>query len=327
RALVQNADSAKLFEAQRVEDHWAFELELVVGANSISIWAEDEAVPANSGEGWGPPHSIQGTVVVDIKAPTLSPVSRNSHRNEDGAPLVLEGGRPVVPGKLNLAGREWLDIGARTPAIIKKTYVTSSWGERNPQDEEFGLELDLEGENPLNLPFRQFEVPFAGGGAEAPLEPVRWRFEASDDNWATTHVSEGTALEAAERDDGKLFFNVVFSRETIPLLATTRAREVKLKLFVTVSDAAGNTRQEGEGFENTYVFVDTPLHYVVDSGYPAARSSRSLYGYFANREEYRFLFGTTSAVVAAGSARVGRVEVFNPWSVPVAVAQSSTSYF
>src|SRR5690606_13034871 len=198
RALVQNADSAKLFEAQRVEDHWVFELRLVVGANSIRIWAEDEAVPANSGEGWGPPHSILGTVVVDDTAPTLSPVSRDSHRNEDGATLMLEGGRPVVPGKLNLAGRGFLDIGARTPAIIKKTYVTSSWGARNPEDEEFGLELDLEGENPLNLPFRQFEVPFAGGGAEAPLEPVRWRIEASDDNWATTHVSEGTALEAAE---------------------------------------------------------------------------------------------------------------------------------
>lgn len=325
RALVQNAAGAKPFTAERVDDHWVFALDLVVGANSIRIWAEDEAVPANSGEGWDPPHSILGTVVVDVTAPTLGPVSRNSHKNEDGAPLAFDGSTLRVPGELNLEGRGYVDIGAQTPALIKKTYVTSTWGEREPTDEDFARELDLEGDNPLNLPFRQFDVDFAGGDAEAPIEPLRWRFEASDDGGDTWHASEGTALEAAERDEGKLFFNVVFSRETIPLLATTRAREVKLKLFLTVADAAGNTRA-GE-FANTYVFVDTPLHYKVDAAYPRQESSKSLYAYFADTTKYDDIFLPGSVFDREGAVRVGRVEVFNPWPVPVAVSQSSNSNF
>src|SRR5690606_34961979 len=130
--------------------------------------------------------------------------------------LVLSGDRPVVPGQLNLSGKGLEDL--NSGGTIKKTYVTSSWGTAEPKSEE------LEGDNPLNIPFRQFSVAFAGEGLEAPLAAVTWRFEAQAEGSPTVHTSEGNAIPAAKAISGQLLFNVVFTQETIPLLKTTTAR-------------------------------------------------------------------------------------------------------
>lgn len=318
RAAVQTGIGDKLFEAQRVEGHWEVELLLNSGSNTVLVWAEDAAVPSNIGRTLGAPFSVRGTIILDASTPSITPRGAPSYRSEADAALKLENGVPVVPGALALTG-DLVDLGNKT--AIQKTYVTSSWGTTPPTG------ADLEGANPLNLPFRQFAVAFGTDELAAPFKAAAWRFEASDDGWVSTHQSNGMAIPSAIQDEGNLIFDVVFSKETIPILATTAARTVDLRLFFSATDDAGNTTEVGP-FWHSYELLDTPLHFAVDHGYQEREAPGSIYAYFTNRELYRELFNPTNhSITGAGTARIGRISVLNPWALPVTIRQSNSPYF
>jgi hypothetical protein len=318
RAQIQNGVFEKTFEAERTEDHWVVNLELLGGANEVQIWAEDEAVPANTGKGWSPPHSIVATVIFDDTPPGISTAPSPSHINEDGAPLLVFEGRPTVPGKLDLSKKSIVDLNENQWADIKKTYVTSSWQETPPTGEE------LENGNPRNIPFRQFSVAVSDDKHVAPLTAVTWQFQASDGT--TVSTSEGEAIPGSKTPTGKRLFHVVFTQETIPLLKTTTAPSVNLELSVFTKDAAGNSAGT-DPLKHTYVLIDTPLHYTVDTTYPSKGSPKSIYGYLVNSTLYEHLFDPSEDIATAKAARVGRIEVLNPWPVPVAVQQAGAAVF
>ncbi len=320
RATVRGGVGEELVEGRRVEDHWELDLGIWRGQNTVLVWAEDAAVPTNSGREWSAPYSVSGRILRDDTQPAITPRGAHSYKSEAGAALKLVNNEPVVPGALVLTGPK-LDL--QNFITIEKTYVTSSWGAEHPTGEE------LEGSNPRNLPFRQFAVAFSGGELEAPLSDVTWRFEASDDGWASVHESEGAAIPSAIQDPGNRIFNVVFSRETIPLLSTTTARVVELKLFFSATDAAGNTTELGP-YAQRYELLDTPLHFVLDDAYANREATNSIYAYFTNRALYGWLFNPINGDINTKDdkpARIGRIVVLNPWDVEMAVRQSSSPYF
>ena len=315
-------------------DVWVLNLELTDGENEVSIWAEDAAVPANSGRGVSAPHGAEGTVIKDAQAPSIGPTDFLAYVSEANATLKIgPDGLPVVPGALRTKGSKVSLTPSPTTSTptIQKTYVTSSWGDRPPSSAE------LEDNNPHNLPFQQFAVSY-DPKTDSDIKAVTWRIRASVDNFLTWHESEGEAIPSArEPAGGFVFFNVVFSRDTIPFLNETTHRKTELQLYVKVTDLAGNWR-ETKAIDHTYELLDTPLHYVVDDGYAVGgdnASPASIYAYRSQSEGYFNLFNSAGGSNFPGDAgtesgevaRVGRITVYNPWPVPVAVrTASSTTY-
>lgn len=312
RVRQRAVDFTNEYEAAWVGGVWEVLVSLKAGPNELDIWAEDTAIPVNSGETWNSPHRIRGVVFLDQSAPTVRLRGVHCYYSELRAPLKIEAdGTPTVPGALKLRGAR---VDLYTQPEIHKTYVTSTWGGSDLPP----AGIDLEGLNPRNLPFRRFSVSDSGEGPQSPLKSATWTIEASDGT--TTDVSTGNAIPSeAQFPDGPSF-NIVFTRETIPLLETTTASTVNLKVHITARDEAGNTTVSAP-FELRYHLVATPLAYIKDETFAATYRADSLYIYSRVDKKYELLFKGNS--LPERLAKLGRIEIFNPWPLPVAVQQSN----
>lgn len=272
------------------------------GQRNLRIWAEDAAVPANSGKQSAVSGSeLLATVIYDALAPTLSPASYKPFKDEDAITLVTDGtGRPVVPAQYSYgaAPNRLIDLGAGSITIKKAATLTGAVG---------------------NRPTLTWQVP--SGPGEAPITGVTWsatRYSCRPElpsSCSTSAYGSGTlAVDTAVPSPAPA--SVYFSQElTMPEKGTYAFTYV-------VTDAAGNS--SSRTFTVVWDVVGPPLVVIPDTAWEMSGDPNSAHSLKRSDGTFSRLFGIGLSLFN-GQARVKRFLVYNAAPQEVAVLLAGIS--
>lgn len=285
------------------------------GTNTVKIWADDLAAPANSGAGKGAPNEMTFTVLKDTTLPVVALEAFGSYYDERNMDFVRVAatGRAALPAQYTYTGAK-VQLAPTTP--IYKAATRLSWGATAPTAAE------LESTNASNTPFLQYSVLF-DPATDAPMGAVVFAVTAIDG------VATGAGLQPAWPSPrvvaGKVFFDVPLNGNTVPALLTRGGATATLTVILGFQDQAGNTTPVGP-LAVPYNVVGPPLDWDEDAtAYPAANDPWSIYPYRTANNTYSPYFDPANPTLGTiGQARVVRYVVRNPATVPVAIAATVT---
>lgn len=290
--------------------------------NNVQVWAEDAALPSNSGFGRSP-YAVSFTVLVESLPPILVGVLEPAYFGEAGLDFVRNTDTtPVMPVQWKYAGAAKEDLSVANTSITKAA-TRLSWGPTKPTGAE------LEGANSRNVPFYQFSVPY-NSTTDSPILSVQFRFRASHCvSCASTQTTAWVdAIPAARSAPGLLYFDIPIAVETLPQMKEPSGGWIWADLDVQTLDAAGNVGYaqtvSGDGTTALYlrqVYVATPpVSLVLDSNYVGRGDPKSPYAYRISNSTYGGLFDPNNAnFLTDNNVRLSRWVVYNPSDSNVAL--------
>ncbi len=299
-------------QATLVGGEWQFPpVALGNGSNTITVWAEDLAMPANSGQGRGGTHELTLQVRRDTQPPSVTAVPAASYRSEDGMGFQTNAdGSPVMPVVYTYASSARVDL--NTVTALYKSAARLSWGPTAP------TAAQLEGTNAFNTPFFKIAIPY-DAAVDAPITSVTFSFTVQGCTGCTGAVTtQAVPAIAAAPTTGFLNFLLPIALETLPELARTGSNgTLQVETRVTATDAAGNSAIQWLGARLFHVQAPT-LAWVRDMNYAAKNDPRSVFPYRVSNQSYPDLFNPNNANFAPDNfVRVVRYVAHNPHSVPV----------
>lgn len=310
RVLVSRNGDAPV-PATLVGAQWTSSLLLVNGLNTIVVWAEDLALPTNSGQGRTAPYQQSATVLLDTAPPAFNFVSFPAYQSETALNFQRQAnGQPVMPVVYVYQSAAKVDISPDATTVVKAA-SRLSWGPTTPTGAE------LETTNARNVPFMQTAVGY-NPSTDSPITTARFRFTTASGttNWTN-------AIPAARTSLNTLYFDLPISLETLPHLTSWSGTRT-FYLELNMSDAAGNTwtlSTGATGTPKTFTVVPPPVAIIRDTGYTSRGDAKSIYNYRLANQTYDDFFDTNNANFAGDNyARHSRFTVFNPSDAPVAIS-------
>ena len=305
RVFIKNNGQPPVQAAQGAGT-WSATIILANARNDIAIWAEDLASPANSGE-TRPGFNLTTMVFLDTVAPSPTLANFPAYHAETALNFQRQAnGVPVMPVSYIYQSSTKADLSVAATSVVKAA-SRLSWGPATPTAAE------LEGANPRNVPFLQFQVPFTVG-SESPITSFEYRFTSSEGMTPWRN-----AIPAARTGTNVRFYDAPIALETLPALATWGSTPRSFTMDIRVGDQAGNT---GGGFyQRTVHVVPPPVAIVRDTAYENRGDARSLFNYRLANQSYDEFYDTNNANFSTDPAiRHTRYVVYNPSDAPVAVS-------
>lgn len=278
---------------------------------AIAVWAEDLAVPSNSGQGRAAPAQATTSVLLDTAPPVISFANFASYIPETGLNFQRQAsGAPVMPAVWTYQTGSKIDVSPDTVGIVKAA-SRLSWGPAAPTGAE------LEGPNSRNVPFVQAQVGY-NTATDSPITQARFRFTTLFGTTAWTN-----AIPAARTATNTLYFDCPVALETLPNLTTWGSTTRTFILEVNMTDAAGNTwtwSSGSSGTQKTFLVVPPPVAFVRDTSYAGRGDAKSIYNYRIANQTYDDFFDPNNSNFATDNyARHTRFVVYNPSESPVAI--------
>lgn len=290
-------------------DSWSFaNLPLAQGRNVITVYADDLAMPSNSGIGTANASSF--TVIYDVAAPTVTRVPVQSYVSEQAIDFQRNSdGSPVMPVAYTTPTSTKTDVNG--PTEIFKLSQRLSCGSTTPTGSA------LETTNVNNLPFWQFAVNY-DQATESPIVSARFRVMLQNQPSFEPAVD---LVPAARTGTGQVYFDLPLCTELIPKLFQTLNQPMTVQIQVT--DGAGNVGTST--FSTPVLRVSSPPVAVVeDANYASLNDAKSLYVYRRAAQNYQQLFDPANSALASG-VRVLRYIIYNPATQPIAVKTVQTN--
>lgn len=295
------------------------------GLQTLIVYATDNAVPPNTGQGRVAPYVATATSFVDRTPPAPIVEAFPAVLDEQGLNFqrTSSNGPPVMPVVYTYAGTSRINLSTgptgNPPVLpeIGKSPTRLSWGPTPP------IGTELETTNEYNVPFQRIRVPF-NSSSDSPIEQIAYystsaRFAGG--------VDTGGPLNVAPLSATSNVFLIPFSKESAPLLAQAwppgagpggRPTAIVSAGF-QVQDRAGNiTRIQTPEFR--IVTTAPPIAVVRDATYASRGDAKSIYTYRLSNQTYPQMFDSTNSNFQGDDfLRHGRFVVYNPSNEPVAL--------
>ncbi len=292
---------------------WRVTLQLpVIGKNTVTVWAEDNASPSpNSGQGMDPPYQLVQEIVYDPTPPSVTyDAAFASYGDERDLDLVVDAnGIAVVPASYATLQKT---------GVLPGGHFYKAWSRLSAGEEMTASELETT--NARNIPVLRFAVPF-NRNTDAPLETPTFVARLSCPFPCPEYPdASGQLLPAAAMDDQRALFELPLATETVPALAQIQGPGA-LSIRVTVADAAGNSTT-ASGFDFVFHVIGPPLAIVEDEQYPtnAQADGSATFAYHVSDNTYAQLWDGARFPNAA--VRLMRYIITNPTTEPVALQLS-----
>lgn len=268
------------------------------GRKNLRVWAEDSALPANTGRMSGSSAADLGvTVLRDNTAPTLVGASYKTFKDEDSVTLGTgSNGQPLVPAQYNFgaASSRVIDLGAGTITIKKADTLTSA---------------------AANRPTLTWQVPY-NSSSEAPLSSVTWsatRTSCRPDFGTCSTVGAGSGLLSVDGAvPSPIAGNVYYSQEL------TMAAKGTYAFTYTATDAAGNSASRA--FTVVWDVVGPPLVVIPDLAWESSGDPQSALPLRIADGSFGRLFGIGAGGFVNNQARLRKYLIYNAAAQEVAVA-------
>lgn len=293
------------------------------GPRSLTIYAVDNAVPPNSGQGRAAPFVASATSFVDRTPP--QPLVEVFPAVIDEANLTFQrspaNGPPVMPVSYVYASPARIDLSPGpagnppVPTTVNKSPTRLSWGPTTPTGAE------LEGANPFNVPFQRVRVPFVAA-SDSPIATASFTVTARFASGSDQTFASMPAIASPTANS----FVLPFAKENVPLLAQAwpagaggAPPTAIVRANITVTDAAGNVGTYSPP-EVRIQMSTPPIAVVRDSAYASRGDAKSIYQYRLSNQTYAQMFDPTNSNFQADDfLRHGRFIIYNPASEPVAL--------
>jgi len=301
---------------------WSVQLANNDGPRVFTLYATDNAIPPNSGQGRSTPFSATATSFVDRTPPQPVVEAFPAVRDETGLSFqrVSANGPPVMPPVYTYAGADKLDLSTGpsgnppVPTTVAKAPTRLGMGP-SPTGAE------LESTNAYNVPFQRVRVPYSAA-TDSPIQGATYsitgRFIGGSD--------EGAFQVAALRSATANVFILPFAKERAPILGRAWPAgvfggppTVVLRATFQVRDEAGNSTTFDTP-EFRVALAAPPIAVVRDTSYATRGDAKSIYPYRLSNQTYTQLFDATNSNFAGDDfLRHGRFIVYNPSDEPVAL--------
>ncbi|MBL8941244.1 MAG: hypothetical protein JNM69_42255, partial [Archangium sp.] len=293
------------------------------GLQTLTVYATDNAVPPNSGQGRMAPYLATASSFVDREPP--QPVVQAFGAVLDEANLSFQrspaNGPPVMPVSYVYAGTSRIDLSPGptgnppVPTTINKSPTRLSWGPQTPTGAE------LEGANAFNVPFQRVRVPFVAG-SDSPITGATFAVTA---RFAGNADQPFAAIPAIASPTPNVFL-LPFAKENVPLLgqawppgAGGAPPTAIVRATITVTDAAGNVGTFSAP-EVRIQMSTPPIAVVRDTTYATRGDAKSIYQYRLSNQTYPQMFDPTNSNFQSDDfLRHGRFVIYNPATEPVAL--------
>lgn len=268
------------------------------GPKNLRVWAEDLAIPANSGRMSGVATSDLTKVVMrDQLNPTLVPASYRAFKDEDAITLGTgSNGQPLVPAQYNFgtAPARVIDLGAGSITIKKADTLTSA---------------------AANRPMLTWQIPYSSS-TDSPITSVTWtatRNSCRPDFGTCSTVSAGSgSLSVDGAFPSPLAGNVYYSHEL------TMAAKGTYAFTFTATDAAGNSASRP--FTVVWDVVGPPLVVIQDMAWEASSDPQSALNLRLADGSFGRLFGVGLGGFVNNEARLRKYYIYNAAPQEVAVS-------
>lgn len=293
------------------------------GQRLFTVYAIDNAVPPNSGQGRPAPFTATRSTFVDRTPPQPIVEVYPAVLDETGLGFArtVANGPPVMPPVYTYASTQRVDLSPGptgnppVPTTVAKAPTRLSWGPSTPSGAE------LEAANAFNTPFQRVRVPY-NSASDSPIvsasQSVTARFAGGGD-------SVYAPIAAIASPTANVYL-LPFAKENVPLLGAAWPPGVAggpptaiVRATFSAMDAAGNIGS----FQPPEVRIQLatpPIAVVRDAQYATRGDAKSLYQYRLSNQTYPQLFDATNANFQADDfLRHGRLIVYNPSTEPIAL--------
>jgi len=298
-------------------DVWSFNLPLLDGHNSVSVWAEDNDSPPASGAGLAPPYRQLADVLysnrtIDVAVePFPSYIDEQPMGVRESSP-----GIPYVPVQYTFPITQRVVVTGNS--TVWKTSTRLSWGLTTPTG------VDLEGANNANTPFIQYRISY-NVDRDAPITRATYTVATTCAGCPGLPNANGNLITAARTSGGLLFFDLPLASENIAALnQLIYGSPGTLTISIDLTDAAGNTGSKTDGL--IFRILGPPLSIAEDISYAQTSDPKSIYTHRIANGTYdtlwnRGTFGTENVV------RVIRYVIRNPHPTLVQVRLDNPGTF
>ena len=325
RVLGSAGNAAQVVASKTGDGDWLLSLPLALGENTVVVWAEDVAVPANSGRERREPYRLEFAVTRDGTGATPSFESVASYFDESRVKLKESSpGVPVTPVEYDYSAAPKATL--PTPSGIYKFATRLGHGSLPTAQE-------LEGENVRNTPFLKVAVDY-NAQVDSPITSATFSIVCTNclavDGGASADVcmgdncpvAVGGLLPAGETSTRRTYL-LPLSTETIPFLDKAQS-PLELSIKATIHDAAGNAGVSSVQKMPFHV-IGPPVSWREDENYRTSVDPKSASAYRISTGSLVELYSPSNAVlVGQNHVRLLKYEVRNPTSVPVALRLSFT---
>lgn len=273
------------------------------GPKTIRVWAEDLAVPGNTGRLSAVAGADLGAIVIrDGFAPSLEPAAYRTFKDEDAITVATgSNGLPLVPAQYNYGAAPDRTINLAAPSITIRRAVTLTSAA-------------------TNRPLITWRVPF-NAASDAPITGVTWSatrtYCRTDSPTSCPTVSAGGGSVPVD----SLVPNPAANSRYYSLELTMPLKGVYAYTFV-VTDAAGNTASRT--FSVDWDLVGPPLVVVPDIAWEASGDPQAVASARLSNQTFGRIFGVGTTGFLNGQARVKKYYIYNPATVDVAVQFADT---
>lgn len=280
---------------------------LTPGANTILLWANDNASPPN-GSSSG---AINVTVICDTTPPTVSSAQGLlAFTSEQGLTAQTNpDGSATFPAVYKLAP-------GATPGLMKFSTVYRS-SARVSAVPASAAEIESAVLNTKNIPAIQYRVSYVPAN-DAPITAIS--ASVTVDDVVTTTTVSGVPLLQSSVDT----YDLALTAASIPALATVTANAT-VTVVISMTDAVGQTGSDAlSPFTFTWSLLAPPLVIYQDTAWADGRDSSSVYAFPASTAAYFSVWNSSAAQFVGGNVRLARYIIDNPSGVPAAVFTSAT---
>lgn len=286
------------------------------GVQTLTVYATDNAVPPNTGQGRAAPYLASATSFVDRTPPQPVVEAFPSVLDEAGLSFQRTGanGPPVMPPVYVYASTSRIDLSPVATTVVKSP-TRLSWGPSTPSGAE------LEATNTFNIPFQRVRVPF-NASSDSPI--------VSASQSVTARFAGGTDVTyppiAAISSPTANVYLLPFAKENVPLLGQAWPPGVAgapptaiMRATFSVIDAAGNVGSF-QPPETRIALTTPPIAVVRDTQYATRGDAKSIYQYRLSNQTYPQMFDPTNSNFQGDDfLRHGRFVIYNPSTEPVAL--------